>query len=123
VQSLLVEKFCNALIAGAAPSELVPGELVGRIERSRKQHGGLWVGGKFTASAEELAFVPNAMNAALHVGLEPVHIPMAEVRAVRRDFGWVTGIVVVEHRHGEFRFRCFGAKRVANVLSSLVRGH
>jgi hypothetical protein len=119
MQGLLVDKLCNALSQDAAPSQLVPGEALGAIRRMRG--GGLWVGGRVTASADALDFAPNGMNAALHVGLEAVHIPLAEVRAVRREFGWLTGIVVIEHLRGEFRFRCFGASKVARVLSSCVR--
>ena len=30
---------------------------------------------------------------------------------------WITDIVVVEHAHGEFRFRCYGAKRLAATMA------
>jgi hypothetical protein len=61
------------------------------------------------------------MNVALHVGLASVNIPLTDIRSVKRVFGWVTGIVVVEHRLGEFRFRCFGAKKVAKTLEAHVK--
>jgi hypothetical protein len=41
-----------------------------------------------------------------------VTIPTQAIRNVRREFGFLTGIVVIEHDAGEFRFRCFGAKGV-----------
>jgi hypothetical protein len=37
---------------------------------------------------------------------------------VRHEFGWVTGIVVVDHMHGEFRFRCYGAKQLAATMAA-----
>jgi len=52
--------------------------------------------------------------------LEDPHIPLASIRSVTREFGWVTGIVVVRHTKGELRFRCFGAKQVAATLGGYV---
>jgi hypothetical protein len=118
VQSLNIEKLCNAFYPNAMPSELVGSQALKAVNRFSKKHGGLWVGGKVIATPDELSFAPNDMNVAFHVGLEEVHIPLSHIRSVRREFGWVTGMVVVEHRHGEFRFRCFGAKQVAAALSS-----
>jgi hypothetical protein len=47
-----------------------------------------------------------------------LNVPAGDIRAVRHEFGWVTGIVVVEHARGEFRFRCFGAKRLAATMAA-----
>ncbi len=118
MQTLYIEKTCNAFIRNAAPSELVVGHALKAVKRLSIKHGGLWVGGKVTATPEELSFVPNGMNVAFHSGLEEVHIPTSDICSVKREFGWVTGIVVIKHRYGEFRFRCFGAKQVAATLSS-----
>lgn len=118
---LHIEKLCNAFLPNAGPSELVGGEALKAADRYAKKHGGLWVGGKFTATPDGVSFLPNAINAAFHDGLERIHIPLSSIRSVKRMFGWITGIVVVEHRRGQFRFRCFGAKRVAEILSSHVR--
>jgi hypothetical protein len=54
------------------------------------------------------------------VGLEVVNIPSADIRSVKREFGWVTGIVVVEHKGDEFRFRCFGARKLAARISEYL---
>lgn len=113
-----IKKICNAFFPHAMPSRLVGGQALKAVNRIKQKHGGLWVGGKATVTPEELSFVPNGMNVAFHVGLEEVHIPLSSIRSVRRQFGWVTGIVVVEHRDGEFRFRCIGTKRIAEALSS-----
>jgi hypothetical protein len=113
-----IEKISNAFFPYAMPSKLVGGQVLRAVNRIKKKHGGLWVGGKVTVTSDEILFVPNGMNVAFHDGLEEVHIPLSYIRSVRREFGWVTGIVVVEHQHGEFRFRCFGTKKIAEVLSS-----
>ena len=119
---MLIDRLCNAFLPDAAPSGLLPEAVLGAVHQARKGTGGLWVGGRVNASTDALTFTPNGMNVALHAGLERVRIPLATIRAVRREFGWLTGIVVVEHAQGEFRFRCFGATRVARVLSSRVPG-
>jgi len=119
---LLIDKLCNAFLPDAAPSGHLPEAVPGAVRQAHKRTRGLWVGGRVNAFPDALTFTPNGMNVARHAGLEGVRIPLATIRAVRREFAWLTGIVVVEHARGEFRFRCFGATRVAQVLSSRVKG-
>jgi len=121
MSTLNLQKFANAFVPFAAPSALVGGAAKGAVEHYGRKHGGLWVGGKVTATSEGLLFEPNKMNVALHRGLQSTHIPLASIRSVVREFGWLTGIVVVHHEHGEFRFRCFGAKQVAATLDAYVK--
>jgi len=117
VQTLPFEKVCNALLPAAGPSALA--DLLGA--KSGVAHAdGLWVGGKVKATPLELTFEPNRLNAALNDGSLTVRIPMAGIRSVRREFGWLSGIVVVDHGLGQFRFRCFGARRVARILSQVT---
>lgn len=47
---------------------------------------------------------------------------MGAIRKARREFGWVTGIVAVEHDAGTFRFRCFGASKAAAMLEKHIEG-
>ena len=119
-QDFNIQKFANALVPGAVTSPWVEGEAT--LNHIRKKYGGLWVGGKVTATPDGIRFAPNGMNTALHVGLEPVHIPLAGIMSVHREFGWLTGIVVVKHVGGEFRFRCFRAKQTALALASRIPG-
>ena len=90
------------------------------VNRFSTKHGGLWVGGSVEISHDGVLFKPNALNEAFHEGLESVHIPMTQVLSVAREFGWITGIVVVAHQLGEFRFRCFGAKKIVQRVSALL---
>ena len=118
--ALSIEKFSNAFIPNAIPSRHIGGAAGREVQRLLKKHGGLWVGGKVTINASGLTFTPNDMNAALHKGLETVHISLTDIRSARRRFGWLTGIVEVEHIEGFFKFRCFGAKQVAATLVAYV---
>jgi len=121
MRTLSIRKVVNALIPDATPSALVFGAARAECERWKKNYGGLWVGGSVEVSNDGLFFKPNPLNEAVHVGLEPVSIPLADILSVRREFGWGTGIVVVEHKAGEFRFRCFGAKGMAARLSECLK--
>jgi len=119
--TLNITKFANAFVPNAVPSAFVGGAARQAVDRFGKKHGGLWVGGKITASPAGLHFEPNRMNLALHAGLQGTSIPMSSIRRVAREFGWLTGIVVVHSAEGEFRFRCFGAKQVAASMDAYVK--
>jgi len=121
MQTFRIRKLVNAFVSDAIPSELLPNDALWAVTRYGKKHGGLWVGGAVELTHEGVSFKPNALNEAFHVGLEAVYIPMANVRSVRREFGWLTGIVVLEHTSGQFRFRCFGAKQVASRFSAYLQ--
>lgn len=110
--------MANAFMTDATPSDDLPHFALEATERYKRKRGGLWVGGVVSISAGGVAFAPNRLNRAVHKPLEPIDVPAEDIRAVRREFGWVTGIVVVEHAHGEFRFRCFGAKRLAATMAA-----
>lgn len=113
-----ITKMANAFMADAAPSDDMPSIPLSVVEGFKRKHGGLWVGGTVSISPSGVSFVPNRMNRAVHKRLEPINVPAGEITAVRHEFGWVTGIVVVEHARGEFRFRCFGAKRLALTMAA-----
>ncbi len=115
-----IRKLGNAFVPNAVPSEILPDTVLAVVMRYGKKQGGLWVGGAVDLTHEGVSFKPNASNEAFHVGLEPVHIPIASIRSVQREFGWLTGIVVVEHSGGQFRFRCFGAKQVVSRIRSYL---
>jgi hypothetical protein len=113
-----IRKVANAFMPHATPSDAVPSFALSAIDRFKRKNGGLWVGGTVSVSESGVAFSPNGLNRTLHDGLEPINVLAEDIRAVRHEFGWITGIVVVEHAHGEFRFRCFGAKRLAATMAT-----
>jgi len=114
-----VRKLANAFYPNATPSEVVPAFALSAIDRFKRKHGGLWVGGTVAVSRAGVSFSPNGRNRACHEALEPLGVPAEDVRAVRYEFGWFTGIVVVEHGRGEFRFRCYGAKHLAATMATV----
>ena len=117
MQVFKIRKLGYAFIPNAAPSSLVSGALLRRNMRLAKKHGGLWVGGAIEMSSTGISFKPYALEETSHVGLKPVNILLGNIRSVRREFGWLTGIVIVNHSGGEFRFHCFRAKTVAAMFS------
>lgn len=76
-----------------------------------------WVGGTVEVTQDVLSFSANFANRLAHDHLNEVHIPTADMTSVEYEFGWFTGIVVVRHVNGEFRFRCYGAKGVVARLN------
>ena len=114
----MIRKVANAFMPHATLSDVVPVSARPAIDGFKRKQGGLWVGGTVSVSESGVAFSPNGLNRTLHDDLEPIDVPAGDIRAVRYEFGWFTGIVVVEHTHGEFRFRCFGAKQLAVTMAA-----
>jgi hypothetical protein len=111
--TLPIRKLVNAFVPDASPVGWMPAAMRSAIVRFERKHGGLWVGGTLSVSEGGIAFTPNRINRAVHEHVEAVGVPAHDIRSIRREFGWFTGIVVVEHARGRFRFRCYGAKSLA----------
>ena len=120
MMDLHISKLANALIPDAKTSSLVRGAAASAVDRTSKKMGDLWIGGRVEITSEGLSFAANGLNKAFHTRLPPIHSPLAAIRKVRREFGWVTGIVAVEHDEGTFRLRCFGAKTVSATLADYL---
>jgi hypothetical protein len=117
--TLNIRKLANAFIPEATPGYVVPVAALSAIYRFKRTHGALWVGGTVIVSSSGVSFVPNRLNRLLvRNDPEPVNVRAEDIRDVRREFGWVTGIVVVRHVRGEFRFRCYGAKQLAAIMAA-----
>lgn len=116
-----LSKLGYAFALNALPSALNSGAAFIRANRVAKRHGGLLVGGSIELSPAGVSFRPRASAEPQHVGLRHVNILAANIRSVRREFGWLTGTVVISHLGGEFRFRCFGARSVARLFSKSLR--
>ena len=116
--TLNIGKLANAFIPEATPAEVVPVAALSAIYRFKRTHGGLWVGGTVFVSSSGVSFVPNRLNRLFHNDLAPVNVRAEDIRDVQREFGWVTGIVVVRHVRGELRFRCYGAKQLAATMAA-----
>ena len=113
-----IRKLVNAFIPGATPAGLLRVGVVSAIHRFTRTQGGLWVGGAVIVSSSGVLFVPNRLNRLFHSDPEPINVRAEDIRGVRHEFGWLTGIVVVKHVSGEFRFRCYGAKQLAATMAA-----
>ncbi len=118
MQPLDIRKLANAFISEAMPVDWLPGAALGAVVRFKRKHGGLWVGGTVIGRDSGVSFEPNAANRALHEELQTISVRAEDIRAVRHEFGWFTGVVVITHARGELRFRCYGAKKLAATLAA-----
>lgn len=116
--TLNLRRLASAFIPEATPADMLPVAAVSATRRFQRTHGGVWVGGMVSVSTRGVSFVPNRLNRLVHNDLAPVNVRAEDIRDVRREFGWVTGIVVVRHVRGEFRFRCYGAKQLAATMGA-----
>ena len=113
-----IQKVANAFVPKTTPARMLPAATLSRIHRFARAHGGLWVGGTVSVSSRGVSFVPNRANRLVHNDPAAVDVPAGDIKDVRREFGWVTGIVVVRHEGGEFRFRCYGARQFAAAMAA-----
>jgi len=118
IGTLNIRKLANAFIPEATPVDVLPVAALSAIYRFKRTQGGLWVGGTVFVSSSGVSFVPNRLNRLFHNDPEPVNVRAKDIRDVRREFGWLTGIIVVRHVGGEFRFRCYGAKQLAATMAA-----
>jgi len=109
MQPLRIRKLANAWLYGgqSAVNGIVP---MGTAQ---------WIGGTVEITEDLLWFGANGLNQAVVGNVGEVHIPTASLASVEYQFGWFTGIVIVRHDHGEFRFRCYGAKNLVATLHML----
>src|SRR5262245_51918272 len=115
-----IRKLANAFIPDATPTGLLPIAALSSIYRFTQTRGGVWVGGTVFVSSSGVSFVPNRANRLVHNNPEQFNVRAGDIRGVRREFGWVTGIVVVRHARGEFRFRCYGATQLAAAMAATL---
>jgi len=113
-----IRKLANAFMPQATASDVLPSAALSAVTRFKRKHGGLWVGGTVVVADSGVSFALNGLNRAFHDELETISVRAADIRAVRHEFGWFMGIVVITHTGGEFRFRCYGAKKLAATLAA-----
>lgn len=113
----VIRKAVNAFVP-TAKSRLP----ISSVSVVKRMLGGLWVGGTIELSKAGARFEPNRLNAALHRDVDAIWIPGATIRSVAHESGFVTDIVVVLHADGELRFRCYGARDVADRFRALLGG-
>jgi hypothetical protein len=114
-----IDKLCNALYANI--SVLSDSARSGAAARLIKpKQSGAWIGGRLVVTDQRLSFSPNRMKGEAALRIEAIDLPLAAVTSVKKEFGLMTGTVVVEHEGGVLKFRCFGAKKIAQQLQNLL---
>lgn len=118
-------KYANAFVPDAEMSPVARRAFLfgseSAVEWLQRRMGGLWVGGAVTLTQETLSFGPNALNAAAHAGDTSNSVPLDRVVDVQDRFGMLTRIIDVRLDDGSlFTFRCFGARKFAQVIKAAV---
>jgi hypothetical protein len=98
--AIIISRVANALIADvavrAAPSRSVQGRTMNRY---RRRYGGLWVGGRLTLSDTDIQ----------------------SIESVEVLPGVLTKIIAVRAGGQLTKFRCFGARKVAEHIRAAAR--
>lgn len=128
--AVLISKFANFLVADVQlkPSKLknaldVSGAVdvaatASVLESFRKAYGGLWVGGRVTVTSTEVRLSANAMNRALTSGTMDIALPLPQIQEVTVEGGFITKIIRLDTTAGSVKFRCYGARGVADLIKS-----
>jgi hypothetical protein len=94
--------------------------LAGVLEAFKEAYGGLWVGGKLEVTPTVVRLNANAMNRLVQDGTLDIELPLAWVRKVSVEGGFMTKIVRLDTDAGSVKFRCFGAKDVASLIEKMT---
>ena len=90
------------------------------LEIFKEAYGGLWVGGKVEVTHSVVRLSANALNRVIQDGTMDIELPLALVRKVSVEVGFVTKIVRLDTDVGSVKFRCFGAKDVASLIERMT---
>ncbi|WP_432943618.1 hypothetical protein ACQPXM_00655 [Kribbella sp. CA-253562] len=91
-----------------------PVELV--LATFRQHYGGLWVGGRVTLTETAISLAPNAVNRSVHQELNSIEVPLTMITSVDVEFGYLTKIVALGTPTHTVKFRCFGARGLADRI-------
>lgn len=124
-EQILKTKLVNFLVADAQINRRNvsafdnASSLSALMEVFKKVSGGLWVGGKLVVTQSVIRLSANAMNRFVQHGTLDIEVPLALIRKVSVEHGYITKIVRVETDAGTVKFRCFGAKDIAREIERL----
>ncbi|OBJ23448.1 hypothetical protein [Mycobacterium sp. 1245801.1] len=114
--TVIISRVANALIADVDVT--VPTTSINRrvLDRYRRRHGGLWVGGRLTVTETDVQFHANALNRSIQSGQLDIVVDLGSVEAVELLPGVLTKIVAIHTGDRVTKFRCFGAAKVADRI-------
>ncbi|WP_342624935.1 hypothetical protein [Pseudomonas alkylphenolica] len=122
-EEILKSKRVNFLVADARV-KLVSVSLIalaGVLEAFREAYGGLWVGGKLELTRSAVRLSANTLNRVVQDGTLDIELPLALIRKVSVEGGFITNIVRLDTDVGSVEFRCFGAKGIAREMVRVGR--
>ncbi|MNJ68797.1 hypothetical protein D3C77_650770 [compost metagenome] len=95
--------------------------LAGVLEAFREAYGGLWVGGKLELTRSAVRLSAITLNRVVQDGTLDIELPLALIRKVSVEGGFITNIVRLDTDVGSVEFRCFGAKGIAREMVRVGR--
>lgn len=128
---VIATKLVNALVTSAvlrdgvtdAASAGTGVDLIGvgwAVRRSKKKHGGLWVGGRATLTSTSLLFAPNSINRLVNSGELDIALELQDVLEVQVERALFTNIVQIHTAAATVKLRCYGAENFAELVSQQV---
>lgn len=90
------------------------------LEAFKAAYGGLWVGGKMVLTQTMICLSANATNRLVQDGTLDIELPLAFIRKVTIEGGFMTKIIRLDTGAGNVKFRCFGAKDVAALIEKTI---
>lgn len=90
------------------------------LEAFKEAYGGLWVGGKMELTQSMVRLSANAMNRLVQDGTLDIELPLAFIRKVTIEGGFMTKIIRLDTGAGSVKFRCFGAKDIAALIEKTI---
>lgn len=114
--TVIISRVANALIVDVdvtAPTTSVNRRV---LDRYRRRHGGLWVGGRLTVTNIDVQFHANALNRSIQSGQLDVTIDLRSIESVELLPGVLTKIIAIRAGDRVTKFRCFGAAKVADQI-------
>ncbi|MCO7188923.1 MULTISPECIES: hypothetical protein [unclassified Pseudoalteromonas] len=131
----VAKKLCNFLIENAAADFRLADGLTyledvhfhdwaaeTALDKYRKAHHGLWVGGVVILTPRHIKFSPNLINIIFHKGDYSLSIPLSHIMDMSLESGLLTNIIVLTTPYGFYRFRCFGARDFMTVIHAQRQG-
>lgn len=90
------------------------------MEAFKQANGGSWVGGKMALTRTSVRLSASALNRLVQEGTLDIDLPLAMIRKVTLEGGFVTKIVRLDTDAGSVKFRCFGARDVAALIEKMT---
>jgi len=122
-QNIIGKRLCNAFIKDAevkAPFYAIT-SVNAVISDFKERMGGLWVGGATYLTKDAIIFRPNLVNRLIHKQDYSVRIPLSEIVAVQKRFGFVTQIIDIKTGKGIFSIRCFRPNSFIDMINNARR--